>query len=183
MRHYVCTGMYVHPVLCCNSMYRYLPDVLRGECRGALAGSPRDSLLFVSTSRSRAVRCRQLTPRTGVPHSPLPSPPPADPDRAPALGDPGRPESRPGGRGKTRIVYRCLIILRNILGPQSAKARPGAADYKILLYVTPKTTRKLISSLLRPVNTFLPQGSRILVVSRPGMYACLYTCALTSVCK
>lgn len=42
--HYVCTGMYVHPVLGCSSMYRYPPRILCGECRGAFPGSPRDDL-------------------------------------------------------------------------------------------------------------------------------------------
>jgi len=67
------------------------------------------------------------------------------------------PESRlRGGRGKTRIVYRCLIMLRNVLGPRARKCRPGAADYKILLYATPKSTIKLISSFKTCNNIFPP---------------------------
>jgi len=69
-----------------------------------------------------------------------------------------------------------LIILRNVLGSRARKCGPGTADYKILLYATPKSTIKLISSL-KTCNIFPP--SRLGDTRVPLNYA-LHECECVS---
>ena len=87
------------------------------------------------------------------------------------------------GRGKkTCIVYRCLIILRNVFWAPGAKETARAADYKIflsfflffcffffcffLLYATQKSTIKLISLFTICIILYpFSEGKRIFQLS------------------
>jgi len=71
-----------------------------------------------------------------------------------------------------------LIILRNVLGPRTRKCGPRTADYKILLYATPKSTIKLISSFKTCNNTFPP--SRLGDTCRVALNYALHECECVS---
>lgn len=104
----MCTGMYVHPVLCRSlPMYRYLLPTYCGKYRGAFSGSPRDNLRFFlgfnSACRKRLIshtRSRSFT-LSAIPIAPK---------IAPSLIE-----------EKLALLCRGLIILRNVLGPRARK--------------------------------------------------------------
>lgn len=91
------------------------------------------------------------------------------------------------GRGETCIVYRCLIILRNVFGSPGAKDGPrGPANTKcfsfffFLLYTTPKSTIKLISIFFYDLYNIYPfsEGRRILHFAcvRTRLSVCMFVC-------
>lgn len=109
--HYVCTGMYVHPVLCLQfSMYRYLPPTLlwrKSRRRRGIAELM--ILLFGSrSSEKNKMKIASLVPLLLF-------------GSRDDFGDPGpHRESPPVRSGKhSHYGYQCLIILRNVLGPRA----------------------------------------------------------------
>lgn len=147
--------MYVHPVLCCSfPMYRYLLPTYCGEYRGAFSRSPRDTLSLARLDLIGTLILLAPVLR--------------------ALGDLDRPRESPRvwSRKNSHCYVGVWLYYATFSGPERERARLGAADYKILLYATPKSTIKLTTCN----NIFLPQGSTILIVSRPSMRMFMCTC-------
>lgn len=144
--------MYVHPVLCCSfPMYRYLLPTYCGEYRGAFSGSPGDKIShspLVSVILSAWLSGWLLMP-----------------DRARSRSRRSRPP-RESPRVRSRKNSHCYVgvwlYYATFSGPKRESARLGAADYKILLYATPKSTIKLISFLTTCIISFSLKARRYL---------------------
>lgn len=77
---------------------------------------------------------------------------------------------------KLALLRRGLIILRNVLGPRARKreTRGRRLQNFIVCHAEINNKTDLISYDL--YNSFLPQGSTILIVSRPSMRMYMCTC-------
>lgn len=167
--------MYVHPVLCCSSsMYRYLPPTRCGECRGTFSGSPTDDSSvsplptppFLTLSSVIIIR-REKAPKHLIVINCSRRSWPA-------------PRVAPVWSGKNSHYISVFdYTTQRSLGSRARKREPGTADYKILLYATPKSTIKLISSLTTCIISFSLKAREYLSCRAQ---VCVYMCVNERVC-
>lgn len=138
--------MYVHPVLCCSfPIYRYLLPTYCDEYRGAFSGPSKDNLLVLI--RFQLLACtidfNYAHLRFRRSRSPRVSP-------------------RVWSRKNSYCYVGVWLYYATFSGPKRESAKLGAADYKILLYATPKSTIKLISSFTTCIISFSLKAQRYL---------------------
>lgn len=145
------------------SMYRYLPATrVEATCRGAPSGSPRNAI-----SRS------SFNARTS-----LPIPDDAHP-RAALSAILTRPSPRVAPVPRSRKNSHCISVFdyttQHSRAP-GAKARPRGRRLQNFIVCHAEINNKTDFIFYDLYNIFLPQGSKILVVSRPSMHVCVCIC-------
>lgn len=145
--------------MCSFPMYRYLLPTYCDEYRGAFSGPSKDGNLFV------LIRFQLLACTADFNYAHLRFRRSQSPRESP----------RVWSRKNSYCYVGVWLYYATFSGPKRESAKLGAADYKILLYATPKSTIKLISSLTTCIISFSLKAQRYLS-------CCAQVCVCMCVC-